>query len=144
MARACWISSSLTFSGGSRLMPSVAGVVAIEHGEPRFVFGQEAAELSGASYVDEGFSVFYDMKRWISDPDREEEITDREGRRTFLPRREIIRAFILYIIRTTENRFKCRVRQIHVSCPVRQKFRVPEAVPQDPDPEYMPAGRGDA
>lgn len=128
-----------TFSGGSRLMPSVAGVVTIEHGEPRFVFGQEAADLSGASYVDEGFSVFYDMKRWISDPDREEEITDREGRRTFLPRREIIRAFILYIIRTTENRFKCRVRQIHVSCPVRQKFLfqklfhriLPEYMPQD-------------
>ncbi|MDE7479348.1 MAG: molecular chaperone, partial [Lachnospiraceae bacterium] len=99
------------FSNGSRLMPSVAGVVAVRHGEPRFVFGQEAVDLSNASYVDEGFSIFYDMKRWISDYDREEEITDREGRRTFLARREIIKAYIQHIIRVTENRVKCRVQQ---------------------------------
>ena len=46
-------------------MPSVAGVIAVKHGEPRFVFGQQAVDLSNASYVDEGFSIFYDMKRWI-------------------------------------------------------------------------------
>lgn len=127
------------FDDGSRLMPSVAGVVAVKHGEPRFVFGQEAVDLSNASYVDEGFSIFYDMKRWISDYDRAEEITDREGRRTFLARREIIRAYFQHIIRATENRFKCRVQQLHVSCPVKQKFLfqklfyeiLPEYMPQD-------------
>lgn len=129
----------VTFAGGSSLMPSVAGVAAVRDGEPRLVFGQEAVDLSGASYVDEGFSVFYDMKRWISDPDREEEITDRDGRRTFLARKEILRAFFRYVIRTAENQFKCRVRQIHVTCPVRQKFLfqklfhsiLPEYMPQD-------------
>lgn len=127
------------FDDGSRMMPSVAGVIAVKHGEPRFVFGQEAVDLFNASYVDEGFSIFYDMKRWISDYDREEEITDREGRRTFLARREIIRAYFQHIIRATENRFKCRVQQLHVSCPVKQKFLfqklfyeiLPEYMPQD-------------
>ncbi|MDE5696407.1 MAG: molecular chaperone, partial [Lachnospiraceae bacterium] len=129
----------VTFAGGSRLMPSVAGVSVVRDGKPRLVFGQEAVDLAGASYVDEGFSVFYDMKRWISDPDREEEITDREGRRTFLARKEIIRAFFHHVIRAAENQFKCRVRQIHVTCPVRQKFLfqklfysiLPEYMPQD-------------
>ena len=110
------------FQGGSRLMPSVAGVIAVKHGEPRFVFGQQAVDLSNASYVDEGFSIFYDMKRWISDYEREEEITDREGRRAFITRKEIIKAYFQHIIRAAENQFKCRVRQIHVSCPVKQKF----------------------
>lgn len=103
-------------------MPSVVGVTAIEGGRPRLVFGQAAVELSNACYVDEGFSIFYDMKRWISDYQKEEEITDREGRRTFLPRKEILRAYFENIIALTEDKFKCRVAQIHVSCPVKQKF----------------------
>ena len=112
----------VTFEDGRKLMPSVAGVISVEKGEPRLVFGQRAVELSNASYVDEGFSIFYDMKRWISDYEKEEEITDREGRRTFLARKEIIRAYFLHIINRTEDQFKCRVRQMHVSCPVKQKF----------------------
>ena len=108
------------FPDGNRMVPTVVGVAAVQEGTPQFVFGQEAVKLSNAGYVDEGFSIFYDMKRWVCDPDREEEITDREGRRTFLARREIIREFFMYVVRTTENCFKCRVRQVYVPCPVRQ------------------------
>lgn len=111
-----------TFEDGKKLMPSVVGVVSVNHGKPELVFGQSAVELSNACYVDEGFSIFYDMKRWISDYEKEEEITDREGRRTFLARKEIIKAYFEHIIRVTENRFKCRIKQIHISCPVKQKF----------------------
>ncbi|MBQ6887088.1 MAG: molecular chaperone [Lachnospiraceae bacterium] len=110
------------FEDGKKLMPSVVGVIAVNHGEPRFVFGQTAVDLSNTSYVDEGFSIFYDMKRWISDYEKMEEITDREGRRTFLSRKEIIRAYFEHIIKMTENRFKCKVNKLHVSCPVKQKF----------------------
>lgn len=105
-----------------KLMPSVVGVVSVDHGKVQFVFGQAAVDLSNACYVDEGFSIFYDMKRWISDYEKEEEITDREGRRTFLTRKEIIRAYFLHIITVTEDQFKCKVGQIQVSCPVKQKF----------------------
>ena len=48
-------------------MPSVVGVVSVNHGKAQFVFGQTAVDLSNICYVDEGFSIFYDMKRWISD-----------------------------------------------------------------------------
>ncbi len=54
----------------------MTGVLAIEEGRLRFVFGQEAVDMANACYVDEGFSIFYDMKRWISDFEKEEEITD--------------------------------------------------------------------
>lgn len=110
------------FEKEKKMMPSAVAVVAVEHGEPRFVFGQEAVALSNASYVDEGFSIFYDMKRWISDYEKEEEITDREGRRAFLARKDIIKAYFEHIIRVTENQFKCEVGQLHISCPVKQKF----------------------
>ncbi len=111
-----------TFEDGKKLMPSVVAVNAVKQGKPQLIFGQSAIDMSNACYVDEGFSIFYDMKRWITDYEKEEEITDREGRRAFLSRKEIIKAFSENIIRVTENRFKCRVSQIHVSCPVKQKF----------------------
>lgn len=110
------------FEDGRKLMPSVAGVISVREGKPELVFGQKAVDLSNECYVDEGFSIFYDMKRWISDYEKEEEITDRQGRRTFLARKEIIGAYFAYIIQVTENRFKCKVKQLHISCPVKQKF----------------------
>ena len=61
------------FLRGDKLLPSVTGVLAIEEGRLRFVFGQEAVDMANACYVDEGFSIFYDMKRWISDFEKEEE-----------------------------------------------------------------------
>lgn len=124
------------FEDGTKLMPSVVGVVAVKHGQPQFVFGQAAVDLSNASYVDEGFSIFYDMKRWITDYEKEEEITDREGRRTFLPRKKIIRAYFEHIIEVTENLFKCRVGQVYVSCPVKQKYLF-QRLFQEILPEYM-------
>lgn len=124
------------FEDGQKLMPSVVGVISVSHGKAQFVFGQTAMNVSNASYVDEGFSIFYDMKRWISDYEKEEEITDREGRRTFLSRKDIIRAYFEHIITVTENQFKCKVGQIQVSCPVKQKFLFQKLF-QDIMPEYI-------
>lgn len=105
------------------LLPSVIGVTAVEDADYRLVFGRKAVELAAASYIDEGFCVFYDIKRWISDYEKEEEIVDRQGRRRWVSRAELLRRFFLYIIQETENRFKCRVKQVHISSPVKQKYR---------------------
>lgn len=107
----------------SMLLPSVVGVKAVETANYQLVFGQEALKLAAASYIDEGFCIFYDIKRWISDYEKEEEIVDRQGRRRWVSRAEILRKFFLYIIQETENRFKCRVTQVHISSPVKQKNR---------------------
>lgn len=104
-------------------LPSVVGVKAVEETDYRLVFGWDAMALAAASYIDEGFCVFYDIKRWITDYEKEEELTDRLGRRRRVSRAEILRRFFLYIIKETENRFKCRVTQVHISSPVKQKYR---------------------
>lgn len=105
------------------LLPSVIGVTAVEDADYRLAFGRKAVELAAASYIDEGFCVFYDIKRWISDYEKEEEIVDRLGRRRWVSRAELLRRFFLYIIQETENRFKCRVKQVHISSPVKQEYR---------------------
>lgn len=115
-----------TLFGGeedSMLLPSVVGVTEVEEQDYQLVFGRETLELAAASYIDEGFCVFYDIKRWISDYEKEEEIVDRQGRRRWVSRGELLRRFFLHIIRETENRFKCRVTQVHISSPVKQKYR---------------------
>lgn len=103
------------------LLPSVVGIRDLEDEEPGLLFGYDAAGLADASYLEEGFCVFYDIKRWMGDPDRKEEITDRQGRRRFVSRKEILRFFFEYVIMEIRNRFKCQVEYVHISCPVKQK-----------------------
>ncbi len=103
------------------VLPSVVGVTGIDGEDVKFAFGYEANRLFKFSYIDEGFSIFYDLKRWVSDPDRQEEIVDRVGRRRYLPRKEIIKAYLEYIIDCARQRFKCEIKNLHISCPVKQK-----------------------
>lgn len=104
------------------LIPTVIGVRSLENPEtPEYVFGYEAIQLS--SYMDEGFSIFYDVKRWIADYEKEEELTDTSGRRVFVSRKEILRAFFLYVIQSLENYIKGRVRYVHISGPVKQRLK---------------------
>ncbi len=107
----------------TNLLPSVVGVRSLAEGEPEYLFGYDAIRLADSSYLDEGFCVFYDIKRWIGDVERQEEITDREGRRQFVSRKEILKAYLTYVIQAVANRFKCQVDSVHISCPVKQKAR---------------------
>ncbi|MDR1550295.1 MAG: molecular chaperone [Hungatella sp.] len=105
------------------LLPSAAGIRSIGEGKPEFLFGYDAIRLANSSYIDEGFCVFHDIKRWVGDYEKQEEITDREGRRGFLSRKEILREYLEYVIRAVKNRFKCDIMSVHISCPVKQKIR---------------------
>lgn len=105
------------------LLPSVVGVLSIENEEkPSYLFGYEAVRLANSSYIDEGFCIFYDIKRWIGDYEKSEEIIDKKGRRAFVKRKDILRAYFLYIIESMKNRFKCAVHAVHISSPVKQKY----------------------
>ncbi len=103
------------------ILPSVVGVSKISGEKVTFVFGHQADKLFRMSYIDEGFCVFYDIKRWISDPDKEEELVDRDGHRCFVKRRDIIKEFLMHVISCATQRFKCRFKNLHISAPVKQK-----------------------
>jgi len=104
------------------LFPSVVSVLSVKEGEPEFLFGYEAERLADSSYIDEGFCVFYDIKRWIGDCEKREEITDSKGRRGFVKRKDILKAYLNYVIDETKNRFKCQIKSVHISCPVKQRL----------------------
>ena len=60
------------------LLPSVVAVKSLENKNPKFLFGYDAIKLMNTIYTDEGFSIFYDIKRWVADFNKEEEIIDRQ------------------------------------------------------------------
>lgn len=117
---ACFYDVSLDWEE-TTLLPSVVSVLSVEEGKTQFLFGYEAIRLADSSYIDEGFCIFYDIKRWIGDYERQEEITDRQGRRGFVKRKSILKAYLSYVIDEAKNRFKCEIREVHISCPVKQK-----------------------
>ncbi|MCH5343804.1 MAG: molecular chaperone [Acetatifactor sp.] len=105
----------------SPILPSVVGITRIDGDQVHYVFGHEANKIFQMSYIDEGFCIFYDIKRWISDPDKQEELVDKNGHRCFVKRKEIIKAFLEYVIACATQRFKCRFDSLHLSAPVKQK-----------------------
>ncbi|MBQ7628617.1 MAG: molecular chaperone [Selenomonadaceae bacterium] len=102
------------------MIPTVIGVKSLENPDaPEYVYGYDALKLT--SYMDEGYTVLYDVKRWIADFDNEEELTDNIGRRVFMSRKKILREFFIYIIHSLEDYIKGRVRSVHISGPVKQR-----------------------
>lgn len=107
------------------VIPTVVGVKNIDPitSEITYVYGEEAQKLARLSYIDEGFCVFYDIKRWISDYETLEELTDLQGRRLFIKRKDIMKSFLEYVINEAKQQFKCEFETIYMSCPVKQKKR---------------------
>ena len=46
---------------------------------------------------------------------------DANGNTALVPRSQILREFMLYIIRMAEHQFKCRFKHLHISSPVKLK-----------------------
>jgi hypothetical protein len=107
----------------SPLIPTAVAALDVSGKEPEYVFGEEALALSTSAYAQEGLSVFLDIKRWISAPDEDEEVIDKTGRRRLVSRKDILKAYMLHIIRLAEQYFKCGFKSVHISAPVKQRHK---------------------
>lgn len=103
------------------MLPTVIGVMEIEEDAIGYVFGYEATKMFAMSHMEDGFSVFYDIKRFVSDAEKLEEIVDKNGHRTFIKRKELIKVYLHHIIDIAKQRLKCDITHIHISSPVKQK-----------------------
>jgi hypothetical protein len=107
----------------SPLIPTAVAALDVSGDAPEYVFGEEALALSTSAYAQEGLSVFLDIKRWISAPDEDEEVIDKTGRKRLVPRKDILKAYMIHIIRLAEQYFKCGFKSIHISAPVKQRHK---------------------
>lgn len=101
--------------------PTVIGVKSIEDDHIDYLFGHEANRLFEMSHINDGFCVFYDIKRFVADSDKMEEILDHQGRRSYVSRKELVKTYLEYVIKQAKQRFKCNITRLHISAPVKQK-----------------------
>ena len=109
----------------SPLIPSIVGVKYINenNNEIKYIFGYDAVAASKKRYVDDSLTVFYDIKRWISDFEKDEKVIDIHGKTTLIKRKQIIKAYLEYVISLANQRFKCKFKNIYISCPTKQKYK---------------------
>lgn len=114
-------------SGGqyreSEMIPSIIGVKGVENGQPVYCFGHEAKMLAGQSYQDEDSPLFYDIKRWVSAPERIQQVITPDGIKLQLKRTDMLAAFMEYLIDTAQQQLKCKFKNIQLLSPVRQTKR---------------------
>ncbi|GLC81732.1 hypothetical protein [Lacrimispora brassicae] len=103
------------------VIPSVVGIAGTNKEGLSFVFGYEAMILTQNNYQDQDVTVFYDIKRWISDPDRMERVILNNGIKVEVCRKEMLRAFFNYLLELARKQFKCEFGAIQLLAPVRQK-----------------------
>jgi len=89
-----------------------------------YLIGYQASEqIKYDKYCPEA-SCFMEIKRWTSNMDVYEKIQDADGNTATVSRREIISKYLMFIIRTAENQFKCKFKNIHISAPVKLKDKI--------------------
>lgn len=111
----------IAVSGSGHVIPSVIGVAGGEGDTIRYLFGHEAAEMSRNNYQDQDVPVFYDIKRWISDPNRKEYVILGNGMKLQLERREMLAAFFQYLLEVARKQFKYEFTNVQLLAPIRQK-----------------------
>ena len=87
----------------------------------KYSFGYEARQKIKAHDYDTKASVFYELKRWMSELDEKETISDENGRICEIKRFDLVKAYIEHIIKLSEKFFRVRFKNIHFSAPVRMK-----------------------
>ncbi len=111
---------------GQTMIPSMIGIKGVMEDRIEFVFGYDALALTEENYQDEDITVFYDIKRWISDADRKQSVILKNGYKYEIDRKEMLRAYLCYLLDLARQQFKCTFTSIQLLAPIRQKLRFEE------------------
>lgn len=122
--------SKVALDKGQTIIPSVIGVKGVLEDKTEFVFGYDAVALTEENYQDEDVTVFYDIKRWISDADRKQAVILKNGYKYQIDRKEMLRAYLEYLIDLARQQFKCTFTNIQLLAPIRQKQKFEELFTQ--------------
>lgn len=120
----------------STILPTVVSI--LDCSDPEHIvyqFGYDALKANKIKYYDETFTVFYELKRWVNSYDMEQEVTDKQGHVAMVYRHEIIREYLLYVIHSAEQRFKCKFKHLHLTSPVKLRAQFSQLF-QKVLPEY--------
>ena len=87
----------------------------------KYSFGYDVLrKLEKNDYIVNG-SIFYNLKRWVHEHNKLEKINDEFGNILYVKRKDIIKAYLKYVVNRAEYMFKCKFKKIHASSPVKLK-----------------------
>ncbi len=92
----------------------------------KYRFGFEAKALERTGNYESSASVFYQIKHWlIEDSYYSEyiEVFDEDGNTTMISKKDIVRAYIKYVISLSEDYFNVRFNELHFTAPVKMKHK---------------------
>ena len=87
----------------------------------KYLFGYEARKRIEDEHYESKASVYYEIKRWISSANDEEEVRDQNNNKATPLKKDIIKAYIDYVIENAEQYFGTRFEKLHFSAPVKLK-----------------------
>ncbi len=105
----------------TEILPTVIGVEDCSGEKIKFEFGYDALKGASKNSYNTVHSVFYGIKKWVNNYEKVEEITDKEGNHSTISRKDILKAYLLYIIEKAELQHKCKYKKIHITSPIKQK-----------------------
>ena len=122
-----------------QMIPTLVYVDSCEEGQPiRYAFGYEAKQRIMEDHFESKATVFHEIKSWINDLDREEEIFDSQGNNGKVRREDVIKAYLSHIISLSEQYFHKRFKYLHFSAPVKLKDSFLSKMRQMfPQPNYL-------
>lgn len=108
----------------SKMLPTMAYVKSCENeNKVEFLFGYEAKAKVVECKYDTDATVYFELKRWMTELNVPEDIIEDENGNTLenYSREKIIRAYLQYVIDESENYFKVKFNELHFSAPVKLK-----------------------
>ena len=87
----------------------------------KYLFGYEARKKIESEHYESRASMYFEIKRWMSSPEQKELIRDERNNQASPKRKEIIKAYIDYVIECAEQYFSTRFQKLHISAPVKLK-----------------------
>lgn len=107
------------------LVPTVVYVLdCADSDNIEYAFGYDATRMIKEDGYCPKASCFMEIKRWTSNLDEYEDIQDRNGNKATIARKDILAAYLQFVIKEAENQFKCKFRNVHISVPVKLKEKV--------------------
>lgn len=93
-----------------------------------YKFGYEAKKAIKDRDYNFKNTIFYEVKRWLLDIEKEEELVDNELNKVVVKRKEILRAYLDYLLKEASNQLQYKFKKLHFSTPILLKEQYISAI----------------
>lgn len=86
-----------------------------------YKFGYEAKKTIKEKDYNFKNTIFYEIKKWLLNIEKEEEITDGNLNKVTIKRKDMLKAYLEYLLKEASNQFQYKFKKLHFSTPITLK-----------------------